>query len=191
VADRGALMVVTTGRADVPLASAVESVAGPVLVAALVADLVREVALAADRVSGVELAVQSAVRNLQRDLRRGSQRDLQRDMGNGLQHGLRAGQLGAACATVAIAALGRAVTAASMADEAALGEASTEAEAVFTAAEAAFEVVAEAADGDPILGLSTRSSCSAISTTALAFIASFIMEAKKPMSELSRRRCKR
>ena len=47
-----------------------------------------------------------------------------------------------------------------------------------------------AADGDPILGLSTRSSCSAISTTALASIASSIMEAKKPMSELSRRRCK-
>jgi hypothetical protein len=91
----------------------------------------------------------------------------------------------------AIAALGRAVTAASMADEAALGEASTEAEAVFTAVEVAFEVVAEAADGDPILGLSTRSSCSAISTTALASIASFIMEAKKPISELSRRRCKR
>ena len=35
-----------------------------------------------------------------------------------------------------------------------------------------FEVVAVAADGDPILGLSTRSSCSAISTTALASIAS-------------------
>jgi hypothetical protein len=65
------------------------------------------------------------------------------------------------------------------------------AEVVSTAAaEAAFEVVAVAADGDPILGLSTRSSCSATSTTALASIASFIMEAKKTRSELSRRRCK-
>jgi hypothetical protein len=66
----------------------------------------------------------------------------------------------------------------------------TVAAAASTAAEAAFEVVAVAADGDPILGLSTRSACSAVSTTALASIASFIMEAKKPMSELSRRRCK-
>ena len=90
----------------------------------------------------------------------------------------------------AIAALGRAVTAASTAPEGALGEAFTEAEAVSTVDEVAFEVVAEAAVGDPILGLSTRSSCSATSTTALASIASFIMEAKKPMSELSRRRCK-
>ena len=49
---RGALTVVTTGRADVPLASAVGSVAGPVLVAALVADRARELALEAGRVSG-------------------------------------------------------------------------------------------------------------------------------------------
>ena len=107
-------------------------------------------------------------------------------MGNGL----RTGQLGAICGMAAIAALGRAVTAASTAPEGALGEAFTEAEAVSTVDEVAFEVVAEAADGDPILGLSTRSFCSAISITALASIASFIMEAKKPMSELSRRRCK-
>ncbi len=199
---RGALTEVTTGRADVPLASAVGSVAGPVLVAALVADRVWEVVLEAGRVSGVELAVQSAVRNLQRDLRRGPQRDmrngLRRDMGNGL----RTGQLGATCGMAAIADLRRAVTAASTAPEGALGEAFTEAEAVFgavstvdeavstVAVEEAFAVVAEAADGDPILGLSTRSSCSAISTTALASIASFIMEAKKPMSVLSRKRCK-
>ena len=120
-----------------------------------------------------------------RNLRRDPQRDLRRDMGTGLQHGLRTGlqhglrtglaarpahrpaarhlrtgQLGATCAMAAIAALGRAVTAASTSDEAALGEASTEAEAVFTAVEVAFEVVGRrAADGDPIFaGLSTRSS---------------------------------
>ena len=80
----------------------------------------------------------------------------------------------------AIATLGRAVTSASTAPEGALGEDFTEAEAVSTAAA---EVLAVAADDDPILGLSTRSSCSATSTTALASIASFIMEAKKPMSE--------
>ena len=49
-----------------------------------------------------------------------------------------------------IAALGRAVTAASTAPEGALGEAFTEAEAVSTVDEVAFEVVAEAAVGDPI-----------------------------------------
>ena len=178
---RGALTEVTTGRADVPLASAVALAAALVLVAALVADRVLAVALAADRVSGVALAVQSAVRNLQRDLRQDLQQDLQRDLQN-MGNGLCTGQLGAACAMAAIAALGRAVTAASMAAEAVL-EAFTADEVVSTAA-------AEAADGDPILGLSTRSSCSAISTTALASIASFIMEAKKPMSVLSRKRCK-
>ena len=91
----------------------------------------------------------------------------------------------------AIAALGPAVTAASTEAEVVSEAVSTPDEVVSTAAaEAAFEGVAVAEDGDPILGLSTRSSCSAISTTALASIASFIMEAKKPMSELSRRRCK-
>ena len=187
---RGALTEVTTGRADVPLASAVGSVAG------LVADRVRELALEAGRVSGVELADQSAVRNLRRGPQRDMRNGLRRDMGNGL----RTGQLGVICAMAAIADLGRAVTSASTAPEGALGEAFTEAEAVSgstvdevvstAAVEEAFAVVAEAADGDPILGLSTRSSCSAISTTALASIASFIMEAKKPMSVLSRKRCK-
>ena len=52
-------------------------------------------------------------------------------------NGLRTGHLGATCAMAAIAALGRAVTAASTAPEGALGEAFTEAEAVSTAAEAA------------------------------------------------------
>jgi hypothetical protein len=50
----------------------------------------------------------------------------------------------------AIAALDRAVMAASTAPEGALGEAFTEAEAVSTVDEVAFAVVAEAADGDPI-----------------------------------------
>lgn len=120
--------------------------------------------LVADRIWEVALAVQSAVRNLQRDLRQ----DLQRD----LRNGLRTGQLGAISAMAAIATLGRAVTSASTVPEGALGEDFTEAEAVSTA-------VAD----DPILGLSTRSSCSATLTTALASVASFIMEAKKPMSE--------
>ena len=178
--------------------------------AALAAARVSGVALAADRVCGATCASgrptgsaragvgwssqpsATCARVPQRGLARLDMgTGLQHGLRTGLQHGLRTGQLGATCAMAAIAASGRAVTAASTADEAALGEASTEAEAVFTAVEVAFEVVAEAADGDPILGLSTRSSCSAISTTALASIASFIMEAKKPMSELSRRRCKR
>jgi len=49
----GALTVVTTGRVDVPLASAVGSAAAPVLEAELVADQVWEVVLA------VQLAVQN------------------------------------------------------------------------------------------------------------------------------------
>ena len=49
----GALMVVTTGRVDVPLASAVGSAAAPVLEAELVADKVWEVVLA------VQLTVQN------------------------------------------------------------------------------------------------------------------------------------
>ena len=184
---RGALTVVATDRADVLLASAVGSAAAPVLVVALAADRVWVVALAADQVSVVALAVQSAVRNLRRDMQGDPQRDLRQDMGNGL----RTGQLGADCAMAAIAALGPAVTAASTEAEVVSEAVSTPDEVVSTAAaEAAFEGVAVAEDGDPILGLSTRSSCSAISTTALASIASFIMEAKKPMSELSRRRCK-
>ena len=196
---RGALTVVATDRADVLLASAVGSAAAPVLVVALAADRVWVVALAADQVSVVALAVQSAVRNLrrdmqgdpQRDLRQDPQREPRQDLRQDMGNGLRTGQLGADCAMAAIAALGPAVTAASTEAEVVSEAVSTPDEVVSTAAaEAAFEGVAVAEDGDPILGLSTRSSCSAISTTALASIASFIMEAKKPMSELSRRRCK-
>ena len=89
---------------------------------------------------------------------------------------------GAISAMAAIATLGPAVTSASTRPRGFPGRISRRHEVVSTA-EAAFEGVAEAEDDGPILGLSTRSSCWATSTTASASIASFIMEAKKLMSE--------
>ena len=169
----GALTVVATGRADVPMASAV----GP----AAARSWWRHWAvpgiggIGGNRLGrGPVSRPRPALRPMARPGARPSPRPAvwaaHRPAGGRLRYGghrgFRPGGYGA-----------------STADEAVLGEA-------FTAAEAAFEVVAVAADGDPILGLSTTSSCSAISTTALASIASCIMESKKPMSELSRRRYK-
>ena len=71
---------------------------------------------------------------------------------------------------------------------------STDAEAVSMVAGAVFAAAAEAAsaaaDGGPILGLSTISHCSAISTMALASTASSITVVKQPMSGSSLKRCK-
>jgi hypothetical protein len=199
---RGALTVVATDRADVPLASAVGLAVGRVLGAELAGVLVSAAELAVGRVSEVastdRLAVQDPQQDQRQDQESGPQRDQRQVMGDGLPHGQRTGQLGVG---TGVAATVDSLAASTVAEVVSVG-ASTVVEAVFMAGgftaeasgaavvEVAFVAGAVPADGDPILGLSMRSSCSAISTTALASIASFIMEAKKPMSELSRRRCK-